>query len=75
MAKPSEITNRILQAAGEILDPRQPMTLRHLYYLLVSQGILNNEQSEYQKMGRVIGIGRKTGVLDYKSLRDTVRIA
>ena len=35
-------TFEIIEAAQEFLDPDRPMTLRHLYYLLVSRHVLEN---------------------------------
>lgn len=36
----SEKTLEILEAAKDLLDPKRPMTLRHLYYLLLSNHVL-----------------------------------
>ena len=36
----SEKTLEILEAAKALLDPERPMTLRHLYYLLLSDHVL-----------------------------------
>ena len=55
----SDETLRILERASALLDPVRPMTLRHLYYLLVSEGVLENAQSEYNKLKRITAIGRR----------------
>jgi hypothetical protein len=66
-------TLEIIEAAQEFLDPDRPMTLRHLYYLLVSRHVLENSKADYQKLGRVIGEARRRGEISYYSLVDSVR--
>jgi len=69
----SQQTLRIIQAASELLDPEQPMTLRHLYYLLVSSGDLHNSQKDYDNLIRVTGQARKRGELPFDGLIDNMR--
>jgi hypothetical protein len=47
--------NQVLaEAAAEILEQERPMTLRQLYYRLISAGHLRNAQSEYKRLGAVM---------------------
>jgi hypothetical protein len=48
------------QALG-ILTDEHPMTLRQLYYRLVSAGILRNDQKEYKRLGHVMTRSREAG--------------
>lgn len=73
----SDGTTKILERAKVLLDPEKPMTLRHLWYLLVSEGVLQNTiktaTPEYRKLMRVMKIGRKRGEIDYECLVDNLR--
>jgi hypothetical protein len=42
------------QRAVEILKTERPMTLRQLYYRLISAGVLRNDQKEYKRLGQVM---------------------
>src|SRR5206468_1102923 len=46
----------IVKRCRELLNPAQPMTLRHLYYLLVSDPEiqLSNTQREYKNLTRLL---------------------
>ena len=53
----SEKTLEILEAAKALLDPEQPMTLRHLYYLLLSDHVLEGgdavaSKRSYERLAR-----------------------
>jgi hypothetical protein len=62
--------NKIIRdytAAGYIL------TLRQLYYQLVSRDIIANKQSEYKRVGSIVNDGRLTGLIDWDALEDRTR--
>jgi hypothetical protein len=75
VANQSELTKLVIARAKELLDPKRPMTLRHLYYLLVSAGMLNNERGDYRKLARIISMARRRRLLDFDSLVDNIRIS
>ncbi len=55
------------QADGYVL------TLRQLYYQLVSRDVIPNEQSEYAKLSRLLKEGRMGGVVDWDAIEDRLR--
>ena len=50
------------------------LTLRQLYYQLVSRDIIPNSTKEYSKLGNVVSKGRLSGLLDWSMIEDRVRI-
>ena len=44
----------LAQSASDILADENPMTLRQLYYRLISAGCLRNSQTEYKRLGQVM---------------------
>jgi hypothetical protein len=55
------------QAAGFVL------TLRQLYYQLVSRDIIANKQSEYKRVGAIINDARLAGLIDWNAMEDRTR--
>lgn len=49
------------------------LTLRQLYYQLVSRDIIPNKQSEYTALMNILKKGRMAGVVDWSSIEDRVR--
>lgn len=50
------------------------LTLRQLYYQLVSRDIIPNKQSEYEKIGNLLVKGRMAGIVDFDAIEDRVRV-
>jgi hypothetical protein len=50
------------------------LTLRQLYYQLVSADIIPNLPSEYSKLSILLGKGRMAGIVDWDSIEDRVRV-
>ncbi len=74
----SEKTLEILEAAKVLLDPEQPMTLRHLYYLLLSDHVLEGgdavaSKRSYDRLKRIIAIARRKGEIPFEALVDNIR--
>ncbi|GGG86615.1 hypothetical protein [Edaphobacter dinghuensis] len=55
------------QAAGFVL------TLRQLYYQLVSRDVIANRQQEYKRVGSIINDARLAGLIDWNALEDRTR--
>jgi len=55
------------QADGYVL------TLRQLYYQLVSRDIIPNKQSEYSKLSTLLKEGRMAGIVDWDAIEDRLR--
>lgn len=49
------------------------LTLRQLYYQLVSRDIIPNKQSEYAKLSTLLTKGRMAGVVDWEAIEDRNR--
>ncbi len=75
---PSYKSKALICNINEILTDYKEMgyklTLRQLYYQLVSRGIIPNSMSEYNKIGNVVSNGRLAGLMDWDMIEDRVRI-
>lgn len=49
------------------------LTLRQLYYQLVSRDIIPNKQNEYAKLSNLLKNGRMAGIVDWDSIEDRIR--
>lgn len=68
-AKNRELYERAL----EILQAEHPVTLRQLFYRLVSVGVLRNAQAEYQRLGALMTRAREAGKIARSWIVDHVR--
>jgi len=50
------------------------LTLRQLYYQLVSRDVIPNSQAEYNRIGNIVSRGRLAGLIDWSMIEDRVRI-
>jgi hypothetical protein len=50
------------------------VTLRQLYYQLVSRDIIPNEVKEYSKLSKLLTNARYSGIIDWEAIEDRVRI-
>jgi hypothetical protein len=66
--------NRIKAAIVAALEVDQPMTLRQLFYRLVSQGAIDKTEGEYKgTVGRLSGEMRRAGEIPYGWMTDETR--
>jgi hypothetical protein len=49
------------------------LTLRQLYYQLVTRDIIANKQSEYAKLSTLLKEGRMAGIVDWDAIEDRLR--
>lgn len=49
------------------------LTLRQLYYQLVSRDIITNKDAEYKKLGTLLVKGRMAGIVDWEAIEDRIR--
>jgi hypothetical protein len=68
-----ELIHRCNQIIAEYQTAGFVLTLRQLYYQLVSRNIIANEQSEYKRVGSVINDARLAGLVDWNALEDRTR--
>jgi len=50
------------------------LTLRQLYYQLVTKNIIANKPEEYDKLGNLLTKGRMAGIVDFDAIEDRVRV-
>lgn len=66
-----------LETINQIIEEYQEegyiLTLRQLYYQLVSRDVVPNKQSEYSKLSRVLKEGRMAGIVDWNAIEDRLR--
>lgn len=65
----------LMDAAGEIIDEFYPdkMTLRQVYYQLVSRLVLENKQTAYKRLSAVLVEARETGQVPWDAMEDRTR--
>ena len=49
------------------------LSLRQLYYQLVTMNIIQNEKKEYAKLSTLLTKGRMAGVVDWDAIEDRLR--
>jgi hypothetical protein len=64
---------RLAEAAIEKLTDERPMTLRQLYYRLVSDGLIRPEQREYRRLGNLMTRLREAKAVPRTWLVDHIR--
>lgn len=66
-----------LSIINEIIEEYRQMgytlTLRQLYYQLVTRKVIANQIAEYQKLSILLGKGRMGGIVDWNAIEDRVR--
>lgn len=58
----------------EYAEQGYKLTLRQLYYQLVSRDIIPNQQKEYAKLSGLLVKGRMAGVVDWDAIEDRIRV-
>jgi hypothetical protein len=69
-----EMLNRINDILEEYVNDGYTLTLRQLYYQLVSRDIIPNNDKEYAKLSNILKAGRMAGIVDWSSIEDRVRV-
>ena len=71
-------TRILLKAIIKVVEDYQrqgyKLTLRQLYYQLVSQNILKNTDKQYAKLSRILTDARMCGMIDWDVIEDRIRI-
>ena len=67
-----------LEQVGKIIEHYAAqgyrLTLRQLYYQLVSQAVIPNKKTEYAKLSKLLVNGRMAGEVDWDAIEDRLRI-
>ena len=66
-------TQDIIEAAWAILEKQNPMTLRQLFYQLVSNHGTENSAAEYHRLGGVLVAARKEKLIPWTWIEDRTR--
>jgi len=66
-------TTRLIETARAILQAQHPMTLRQLFYQLVSNQGTENSAAEYHKIGGALVDARKEGLIPWDWIEDRIR--
>jgi hypothetical protein len=66
-------TTELIKAAIAILDVERPMTIRQLFYRLVSKGLVENSRASYQLVSRIMTKARNDGRCDFDFIVDRSR--
>src|SRR5690242_15829915 len=66
-------TKNLIAAAVDILAEENPMTVRQLFYRLVSVGELTNSRADYQRLSVVMSKARQDGRCEYDWIVDRSR--
>jgi hypothetical protein len=64
---------KLIDAALEILNVESPMTIRQLFYRMVSQHLLENSKLDYQRLSRFMTKAREDGRCNYDHIVDRSR--
>lgn len=51
------------------------LSLRQLYYVMVTQNTIPNEERSYKKLGKLVSNARLAGLIDWEAIEDRVRWA
>lgn len=67
----------LIQTCNQIIDEYQAdglmLTLRQLYYQLVSRDVIPNTIQSYKRVGDVVNDARLTGLMDWNAIEDRTR--
>lgn len=66
-------TKELIRAAKAVLSEYNPMTLRQVFYQLVSSHAQENTPEEYDRLGRALVNARKEGMIPWEWLEDRTR--
>jgi hypothetical protein len=71
-------TTLLLEKIGQVISEYQSkgysLTLRQLYYQLVSRNIIENLQNEYKRLSRLLTDARMAGIVDWEAIEDRIRV-
>jgi len=68
-----ELIQTINEVLEEYVNDGYTLTLRQLFYQLVSRDIIPNDQKKYSKLSRDLTNARMAGLVDWKSIEDRLR--
>ena len=66
-------TLRLIETAREVLQADHPMTVRQVYYQLVSRQVIENNRSSYQAVSNALVDARKEDIIPWEWIEDRIR--
>lgn len=66
-------TQQLLQAADAVLRAHHPMTVRQVYYQLVSGQVIENNRGQYQAVSTLLVKARQDGTIPWDWVEDRLR--
>ena len=66
-------TQALLDVAVEVLGLAHPMSVRQVYYQLVSRQVIKNNRSQYQAVSNLLVQARKNGTVPWEWIEDRLR--
>jgi hypothetical protein len=66
-------TLKVLLEAKKFAEAEKPVTVRQIFYHLVSKEILSNMENEYQKLDKILVRARKAGFIPFEWITDRSR--
>ncbi|MHC4060009.1 MAG: hypothetical protein ACYSR6_00150 [Planctomycetota bacterium] len=74
--RPQQATIQVVCLCNEIIEELSDyrLTLRQLYYQLVSRNEIPNTEREYKKLSRVVSRARLAGLMDWEAVEDRNRV-
>lgn len=68
-----ERLSQVNSIISEYQEQGYVLTLRQLYYQLVSRDVIANQLSEYAKLSKLLKEGRMAGIVDWEAIEDRLR--
>jgi len=66
-------TIELIETAKEILAKGYPMTVRQVYYQLVSRQVIKNNRGQYQAVSNALVDARREGIIPWEWIEDRLR--
>jgi len=66
-------TIELIETAKEILSEAYPMTVRQVYYQLVSRQVIENNRGQYQAVSSALVDARREGIIPWEWIEDRLR--
>jgi len=66
-------TIRLIETARDILAEQNPMTVRQVYYQLVSRQVIKNNRGAYQAVSNALVDARREGLIPWEWIEDRLR--
>jgi hypothetical protein len=68
------LINHCNSIVEDYLSQGLKLTLRQLYYQLVTKNIIKNEERAYKNLSNIVSDGRLSGLIDWSAIEDRIRI-